>query len=533
MKAGRPEIAKDFYGQRKEDQADAALTKKMKAMDKAGVTGESLEFTIPQDFANAEYPEKHWSELEYDEPVDIIDTARGEETASREINEDADVDYVEYMHSYCNALEPHMDELRKIEDVEELKKAILDIVNEDPDVNTTEKKNKFVWLIKNKKWSSTKNIMAYLDKAMKKAKGIEVKVDDQGELVKESFEDKIFDPAKNYEILYHDGKTEIVDGDKAETIALEADGCDRDDISQIHELEDGGTLGKTMWTDEEGFEVSESLKEEADPKDTQFVFTPEEQAEYNCDEEGNCEDSYDQLCHCGWCGEIFTKSEMRHELDFGWICSRCEAELKSHGGPLTFIENESLKENSAPKEQKLVIIDWSSKTLAYDDAKYEELKARAKREYPDAIILFYHPLTLEAAYKLVKGKPQNFVIYTDHEILLDSYGKQLNFLPNCEKIIRLDKEARAAAMTREGLVEAKEKEEEEIPTDFAGIMDYLSKDEEEAIEGYDKALDNVEDEKVKDNLEHIRDEEVAHKEYLDAAKEDPTVDYEHEESSEE
>ena len=76
--------------------------------------------------------------------------------------------------------------------------------------------------------------------------------------------------------------------------------------------------------------------------------------------------------------------------------------------------------------------------------------------------------------------------------------------------------------------EAKElKEEKEIPTDFAGIMDYLSKDEEEAIEGYDEVLDNVEDKKVKDNLEHIRDEEVAHKEYLDAAKKDPTVDYEH------
>jgi len=181
------------------------------------------------------------------------------------LREAANVDYVEYMHSYCNALEPHMDELKKIEDVEELKKAILDIVNKDPDVNTTEKKNKFVWLIKNKKWGSTKSIMKYLEKAMNKAKGIEVKVDDNGELIKEDIE-------------------------------------------------------------------------EADPKETQFVFTPEEQAEYNCDEDGNCEDGYDQLCHCGWCGEVFPTSEMRHEVDFGWICSRCEDELKSHGGPLTFIE---------------------------------------------------------------------------------------------------------------------------------------------------------------------------------------------------
>ena len=57
--------------------------------------------------------------------------------------------------------------------------------------------------------------------------------------------------------------------------------------------------------------------DEADPKETQFVFTPEEQAEYNCDEDGNCEDGYDQLCHCGWCGEVFPTNEMRHEVDFG------------------------------------------------------------------------------------------------------------------------------------------------------------------------------------------------------------------------
>ena len=120
--------------------------------------------------------------------LDAYDISYMFETES--LKEDTDVDYVEYMHSYCNALEPHMDELRKIEDVEELKKAILDIVNKDPDVNATHKKNKFVWLIQNKKWSSAKNIMAYLDKAMVKAKGIEVKVDDQGELVKEDLGDE-------------------------------------------------------------------------------------------------------------------------------------------------------------------------------------------------------------------------------------------------------------------------------------------------------------------------------------------------------
>ena len=67
-------------------------------------------------------------------------------------------------------------------------------------------------------------------------------------------------------------------------------------------------------------------------------------------------------------------------------------------------------------------------------------------------------------------------------------------------------------------------------------MDFLADDEEEAIDGYDEVIDTIEDEHVKDQLEHIRDEEIAHKEFLDAAKEDSSVsyeDFEHEEDEEE
>ena len=173
------------------------------------------------------------------------------------LEEDADVDYVEYMHSYCNALEPHMDELRKIDNVEELKQAILSIINSDPDVNTTHKKNKFAYLIQNKKWASTANLMKYLEMAMNKAKTIQVKVDDNGELVKESYR-----------------------------------------------------------------------------------FSPEEQDEYNCDEDGYYEENghWGRLVKCGWCEEFFDEEECKYEADFGWLCDRCQDELSNHGGPLTFIE---------------------------------------------------------------------------------------------------------------------------------------------------------------------------------------------------
>ena len=42
---------------------------------------------------------------------------------------------------------------------------------------------------------------------------------------------------------------------------------------------------------------------------------------------------------CKWCEELFDKSECRYEVDLGWLCSRCEAAIKSRGETLTFREN--------------------------------------------------------------------------------------------------------------------------------------------------------------------------------------------------
>ena len=56
-----------------------------------------------------------------------------------------------------------------------------------------------------------------------------------------------------YEILFHDGHTDIVNREEAEQIAYDANDCERNDISQIHFIKKDGTLGRTVWTDEEGF----------------------------------------------------------------------------------------------------------------------------------------------------------------------------------------------------------------------------------------------------------------------------------------
>ena len=60
-------------------------------------------------------------------------------------------------------------------------------------------------------------------------------------------------------------------------------------------------------------------------------------------------------------------------------------------------------------------------------------------------------------------------------------------------------------------------------------LEFLAKDEEEAIEGYDKViseLDEEEDKELLAQLKKIRDEEQAHLDFLNKAKEDPDAKYE-------
>lgn len=88
--------------------------------------------------------------------------------------------------------------------------------------------------------------------------------------------------------------------------------------------------------------VTENLSKE----DTKEIFTPEEQEEYNCDEEGNCIDGYDVLHHCGWCDDIFTEYEMRKEARLGWLCPQCQAALRSRGEFLELGENLSKEDTN-------------------------------------------------------------------------------------------------------------------------------------------------------------------------------------------
>jgi len=80
---------------------------------------------------------------------------------------------------------------------------------------------------------------------------------------------------------------------------------------------------------------------------------------------------------------------------------------------------------------------------------------------------------------------------------------------------------------------AKEFDEEPKLETFDEQMDFLAKDEQEAIDGYEKVIALVEDSHVKEQLEKILVEEKAHKEFLEKVKEDKSLEYSHEEHEEE
>lgn len=50
------------------------------------------------------------------------------------------------------------------------------------------------------------------------------------------------------------------------------------------------------------------------------------------------EENEDEV-ECAWCNELYGKDQCRKEVDLGWLCSRCEAAIKSRGETLTFREN--------------------------------------------------------------------------------------------------------------------------------------------------------------------------------------------------
>ena len=57
------------------------------------------------------------------------------------------------------------------------------------------------------------------------------------------------------------------------------------------------------------------------------------------------------------------------------------------------------------------------------------------------------------------------------------------------------------------------------------LLEFLAKDEEEAIDGYDEVISKLGNSPIVEQLKKIRDEEVAHLNFLNEAKENPNLEY--------
>ena len=99
--------------------------------------------------------------------------------------EDNEVNYVEYKHSYCHALEPKLKAINYLVNVKKvepriLKGYILKLLK-DPEIKWTEKEKEFKKNIEAKE--DNQDILDYVKNSVEKAKELKVKVDENGELV--------------------------------------------------------------------------------------------------------------------------------------------------------------------------------------------------------------------------------------------------------------------------------------------------------------------------------------------------------------
>lgn len=64
---------------------------------------------------------------------------------------------------------------------------------------------------------------------------------------------------KRYEIMFKNGKLEIMNSSDTEDLIYELESFERDDVNMIDEIDDNGEFIKRIWTEEEGLFVSLDL----------------------------------------------------------------------------------------------------------------------------------------------------------------------------------------------------------------------------------------------------------------------------------
>lgn len=128
----------------------------------------------------------------------------------------------------------------------------------------------------------------------------------------------------------------------------------------------------------------------------------------------------EDMVECKWCEDLFDKSECRYEVDLGWLCSRCEAAIKSRGETLTFRENsywDFLDEEIATEEPLREAVAFNPQDTI--ELHYDKIKVSiVTREIPAT---YWEPADYEE---------ETVTNYFDYEVKIDDVATVLweNFL---------------------------------------------------------------------------------------------------------
>lgn len=186
------------------------------------------------------------------------------------------------------------------------------------------------------------------------------------------------------------------------------------------------------------------------------------------------------------------------------------------------------KERLDPKNQsaevKALIKDTASEESRYSHFDVVDRKDLAKRINEAK----KNGLTFKVSRSQKEGFRYDFKVLNEDYLKKDAGDPDVN----CSAFNKATTINSLSESTKEELKDEnieKDVETKDLPDTFKGKIDFLLEDEEEAIEGYDNviaALSEDEDlENVISQLETIRDEEIAHKEFLQQVKEDINATY--------
>ena len=169
--------------------------------DLVGVKEESLEWTADKDLADDRTPAPT-PKGELGEPLDGTEVRKHEKAIKEDINEDDAkiVDYVEYKHSYCHALEPKLKKINYYANVLKkpvnyIKAMVKGIIKDSPEVRWTDKEVWF-WDQLNQLWPDSYQLFKFIKNSIEKARNTWVYVDAEGELIPELNKDMVSLPIK-------------------------------------------------------------------------------------------------------------------------------------------------------------------------------------------------------------------------------------------------------------------------------------------------------------------------------------------------